>query len=177
MLLVKENEMNNSWWKEYDFDFEGTPCTYYIWPNDRGVCFGERHDEILVPTFDLRYVGMSLEACMKETIQDHKKNWPNLDVYCNIVRYKGCSTCIGILCIHKKVAPTTEFAPYDNECIDCKEHIILRTDKWKIMHPSLFAGADALEDLEQFKTKVLSRQLLIDDLLKFEKSLEKSLEK
>ena len=35
-LKAAENEQ---WWEERDFDFEGTPCTEYLWPRDRLIRF------------------------------------------------------------------------------------------------------------------------------------------
>lgn len=122
--------MENKWWKEANFEVDGIPCTFYVWPDDRLIILKPSDSEptnkfnniLIVPTFDVREVGKSLKQNVMEAVEYYKATNPDKQekVYCSVIRYKSNRSEIGICTYNKPMRPVTKFSPEEDSCIKRK---------------------------------------------------------
>ena len=102
-------------YEEYDFEFEGIRCTYFVIPTSRVACFVTSQGvECLVPNFDLRDFNNSLEEQIRLAVQSFRdqENKSN-KIHCNIYQYKGFDTHIGICMGQEKFTVKIDYSPED----------------------------------------------------------------
>ena len=100
-------------WEEYDFEFEGAHCTYFVLPRHVPALFVDSRDNnLFLPLFDLRHVGDSLEANIRSAIKSFlnvEKEKTIDDCFLSVVSYKGFPEQVGIIINGLKTHLKTDF--------------------------------------------------------------------
>ena len=173
-----EQKTDNKWWYEKEFEFEGHIVVYYKMPFDRAVWLtpvaGCTDNNVIVPFFDIRQFGGSIEQNLREAIRSACYEYKETANFVHIIQYEG-NQQIAIVCNATKLFPQTCFKPED--CVERYEKHTRRingqttTGRWDepVKHDKL-TEEQILDKIAEFRKGIESKNNLIDDMKNFLKN-------
>lgn len=166
------------WWKEYDFEFDGIPHTYFVFPTDRIIIFDDEIYGLMVPCFEVRQIGRTIETILKENIDFGRTNPDIKDgpIYAHVVRYENRPE-IGMFVFSRKLKPKTDFSL--ENCIEkTKRNLYAQIKETKtenqwgntVIH-SAKEEEQIKSEIEEFTKIIQNRQNLLDETDKYFKNI------
>lgn len=167
--ITSQQSTTKNEWYEKEFEFEGNTIIYYRLPKNMPMWFGVEKNEdkfiqyfytdtILIPTFDLRQVGGSIEQNIREAIECAKKTneIKHNHYYCHIVNHEDCNE-IGILVHTAKCKPVVDFSAED----------CMRRYETKIRESGQLSEQEIIDRIQKFRDDINSKEHLIADMNSF----------
>lgn len=99
-------------WFETEFEFEGHRVVYYRLSSGQAPWFvsEDGEEDVMVPFFDIREYGRSLEQHLREAILVAKEHAGGKDFVMHLIQYEGLPH-LAIMSMEQKCNPKVEFTP------------------------------------------------------------------